>query len=1498
MKNTNTPKYLLLLTALFSLVLARVASAESTNAWTATNGISANLFWSSPPNWSRGAAPVTSDDIIFNDGGATLSGSVLSVNGGSTNAFSPANITSIVDANRTVHWLYMCPTNTTGGWQNLFITNGVTLTVQGTEDNGMGPFGDFDNPSGSATVSILNSLETMYVGRKLGANVSALAANPTLVSISGEGTLFLNNTNNQMQVRDANSTSGAHTAVLDMSALATFQANLGRIKVGMGEQNSTNLRAAGNLFLARTNYLVLSGPIYTNFFAPAPATNLGVAELANLVVGLNPQNAGNASTLYLGWSNGIYADYILIGGRKSGGGNMIFNPTFTNPTYTNTQSTPTAFFRGSKGGLMSYFCVGDEIVGGSGTACSGTMDLTGGLVDIGVDNMIIGRAQVNGGADTAILRVGEGDVKVNNVEFATQGSASVGSAVTSTINLVGTKMTVTNSLKMVSAFKRSVARTLNFGMSSDANGVPASMTTLGSVSSGFIDTALTQDSTINEALTNSTFSMVNPQPFAASTLVLDNGSISNASYILITGYGASAAVNNGYGSAMTIVNGGNIVGTPILDLGARPTTPPTWDVSGIGGAIPGTLVVSNLLEGVGTIQGSVSQAPGATIQAGEGAVAGTLTIASGGINAGAGNLTLNTNGNLQFGLSSSGTSGNDSIAVQGTLTLLGTNNVTLSALGGSFDTANPYTLITSGSALPAGAANFFKASGALGGSRYILTFDTTASPNNVLLHVSGTGPSTDTWAGGQNGNAWDVKTTANFSSGQFFDLDNVIFNDSGSASPAVNTVGALIPGSMTVGTTNNNYGFGGTGSILIGGAFTASGRGGITFTNSGGVAFQDGLTIASNAVTLGGSGSFSVNGDPNTQAGLTLNGGSMALTGNSTLTLVNPVSPQAWIVNDGAISIVNSNANVFNGSTISLVNPDAVLVFGQPATVSAACDASFGGAGVLMQNGPGALALSGVNGLSTPTIVNGGILQILAATALGGGAVVNSGGTLDVFGTSISVPVTIAGSGSGGQGALVSNSGTGGAIHNGLTLTTNASIGGTPPWSFDPVQNVGLFNLSGTLLASYTNASGGTNGYNLTKVGANEVQWAFSPGDPALGNIDVQSGMLYLQGTSGLGNPTNNITVEAGATVAFAAFTDGGNASGIPTKNWILNGDGSASTLLDYAITATTIAGPVTLNGNVVFGVAPDSRVNNGNSGTPGGFEIQGPISGTGSISKSGDDTVTLDATNIYTGNTIVSGGTLKLQGQGSISSSSLISIQNGATVDTTARNDLNLNLGNGQTLSTLNNGYINGNLATTNGSTLAPGGASSLDVLTVIGNVTLSGTTSMKLDALLSTNDVIAATNGGNNIQYGGTLNLTTSEGTYAIGQTYFLFSATTYGGSFSSIAPAQPGSGLAWDTSRLSIDGSIKIATGSVVTGPTTNATITSVKLSGGNLTIHGTNNNVPNNSGHFVVLTSTNVATPLNNWTPVVTNSYNNDGTFDYSSPIAPGSARQFIDIKAAP
>jgi len=263
---------------------------------------------------------------------------------------------------------------------------------------------------------------------------------------------------------------------------------------------------------------------------------------------------------------------------------------------------------------------------------------------------------------------------------------------------------------------------------------------------------------------------------------------------------------------------------------------------------------------------------------------------------------------------------------------------------------------------------------------------------------------------------------------------------------------------------------------------------------------------------------------------------------------------------------------------------------------------------------------------------------------------------------------------------------------------------------------------------------------------------------------------------------------------------------------------------------------------------------------------------------------VTLTAGNTYTGNTVVSNnGTLLLTGTATIDTTPTIELD-GGTVDVTGRNDNMLTLASGQTLS--GNGTIAGNLD--NAGTLSPGTATTVGILGVTTNATLAGNTVVKLDAGTLTNDVLAVTG---NLQLGGTLTIATNlSGALAAGQSFKLFNAATYAGAFSSVSPATPGPGLAWNTSTLAVNGTI-----SIVSGTTPTPVITGISLTGTTLNISATNGT---GNATYYLLQSTNIALPFAQWTPVLTNTFDGSGDINLSTNILNSADAQEFYILQVP
>ncbi len=577
--------------------------------------------------------------------------------------------------------------------------------------------------------------------------------------------------------------------------------------------------------------------------------------------------------------------------------------------------------------------------------------------------------------------------------------------------------------------------------------------------------------------------------------------------------------------------------------------------------------------------------------AGVGTVAGSLVVPTGArILPGAENVagTLSVTNGLSLaggalvfditGATNEGANINDLINVGGNLDLTGVSSIGVNPLG-LLTVGNTYTLINYSGTLTGTEANLT----IVNNSRYTFALSL-ATPGKVLLTVTGGAAAELFWFGGTMGaeTLWDIQTTPNWSDlggnpQTFFGGDQVVFDDFATTN-VVDLVGTLTPASIRI--ENGDPAF----------DYTFQGSGKLSGNSSLTKLFTSKVTIANTAVN-------DYVGPTDIRQG-TLQVGSGGTVGNL-----------------GSGPITNSATLILNRSD-TLTLPNSLL-----------------GNGNIVKSNANLLLLPNANpGYSGSFTVAGGTIRPGVSNALGntaGGTVVNPGATLDVNAINLfDEPVAASGPGVGGAGAIINGSATG--QNNALrfvTLNGDTVVGGTGRWDVRAAPTAAL--------------STGGNGYSLTKVGANQVSIVDAAVDPALGDININSGTLSFEVGSGAGNPTNTVNVASNATLQFfnmaipwnkvAVFNGGQN---------VLNSSGN-----------TVLSGPVTLNAPVTFNVGGAS------------LTVLGPIGGSGALTKAtGQGSLILGADNTYAGNTTNAAGQLYL-GVGGSAGSVLGSIVNNGTL-------------------------------------------------------------------------------------------------------------------------------------------------------------------------------------------------------------------------------------------
>jgi fibronectin-binding autotransporter adhesin len=488
--------------------------------------------------------------------------------------------------------------------------------------------------------------------------------------------------------------------------------------------------------------------------------------------------------------------------------------------------------------------------------------------------------------------------------------------------------------------------------------------------------------------------------------------------------------------------------------------------------------------------------------------------------------------------------------------------------------------------------------------------------------------------------------------------------------------------------------------------------------NTGTIQYTGSTTSSTKKFTLSasGTGNFQIDSANLTLSGLIDGSGALAKTGAGTLILTGGNTyGGGTTVNDGTLQIgAGSNTGSLGVGAVAV---SSTLAFNRNDTFTVANTIS--GPGAVMQNGTGALILSGNNNSFTGNItVTGGTLQVGHASALGtvgGSTVVSSGAVLDLSGYNIgSEPVSLTG------GALANSSASTAQLAGTLTVTGNSSFSGT-----------GDFILSGAI--------SGTG--SLTKNGANTATLSGSTANTMSGIFTVTTGTFILDKT-GVHAIAGDLTV-AGGTVRLAG-TGGdqiSDAAGVTVSSGTLDVNGKTET-----IGALSGMGNIILGGGILT-IADGSGAN-----------FSGSITGTGSLTKSGAGTQFLSGMNLYGGPTMINGGTLAVDSDANLGVGSGVEnivINGGALAATTgfvlsstrgvavgATNTTygigTISVAGGQTLTyngvIANNGTIAGvagGLVKEGAGTLVLGGSNTFSGVTIINAGTLLAGTSGMIAAL-----------------------------------------------------------------------------------------------------------------------------------------------------------------------
>jgi autotransporter-associated beta strand protein len=1025
--------------------------------------------------------------------------------------------------------------------------------------------------------------------------IGTAGTSDTVANATGLGTLSIGDvgapTNANVQIGNNTTTNVSNGAVLDMSGLSTFYANLGTGTFRIGDPTNSNGSAT------KASSVILAGD----------------STILATTISQDSPDAGQTQLLRLGsGTNTLAANTIHIGANANGrtSGTLNFN--------SGTGTVSIRSFADPVNGRATLNVA--NVTFGTGSAQSGTFDVSGHTADLRFGTVTVASRSASTGAATGTFSFDTGSLDANDLLTGNKTVGNTGPGTTAgTVNLGGG----------TAAFN-SVNGPMALGANASATGTASG--TL-NVSGGAVTVAANGGNAIrlgNATLAGGT---------ATGLVNITGGSLTVAGNIV---RGATTGTSN----ATVTLNGGTLdmggnnigaAGAGLVTFDAQSGT--LQNLAQLNGG--GTLTKTTA--GVLTMAGTNAYTGITDIQAGEIKAGSTTGLSGGSVYSVAASSILSLNGFSSHvgGLSGAGTVQNASATAANLI--LGANNGSPSVSGvviqdGTGGGALSLIKQGTGTATISGTNTFTGKTTVAAGTLSIASVDATATANQQLgthtdldLGVAATSSGTLLYTGaagtlGKNINALGngTDTIQNGGTG-LLTLTGTLTKSGTTLTLDGGVNGIAVSGSGTI------FGSAPASDLIVTGLVTLASAN--TF---------NGPAIVSSGATL------NINHAGAIPTALTINGGTLDNPSGAAITLTgNP----ALNINSDFTFTGSNNLNLGTGA-VTLNANRTVTVNGSTLTIGGAIAGNFNltgaGAGTLLLTG--ASTYTGTTTVSAGSTITAGGNGSLGDTS--SGTTITTGGALVINNINYSdpEPLSLNGTGVGGTGALVGGNGTS-TFAGPITIATNSTIGsggGTfnLTGGIDKTGTVvtfaggGTFNIGGAI----TGNTGSPNSdlvVNATTVNLNAANTYNGPTfiqNVGVLNANVANALPTANGRTAIimNNATGNV-LNLGVSQSIASLTGGANDAVTLGANNLTIGAASGSTVFAGSISGTggsltkDLASTLTLDqaasytgGTTVNGGTLNVRNTSGSATGTGDVTVgaSGTLSGTGSIAPNANNSI------------------------------------------------------------------------------------------------------------------------------------------------------------------------------------------------------------------------------------------------------------------------------------